>query len=75
MIQGYRRGLEDPLEKGMVSHSSMLAWRVHGQRSPVGYSPWGHKELDMPEHSCMHGRQAKFPDSINIPLCVHEAVD
>ena len=23
----------------------------HGQRSLVGYSPWGHKELDMTEHS------------------------
>jgi len=22
---------------------------VHGQRSLVGYSPWGHKELDMTE--------------------------
>ena len=21
----------------------------HGQRSPVGYSPWGHKESDMTE--------------------------
>ena len=29
----------------------------HGQRSLVGYSPWGHKELDMTEateHPCMH---------------------
>ena len=26
----------------------------HGQRSLVGYSPWGHKELDMTEHACMH---------------------
>ena len=23
---------------------------VHGQRSLVGYSPWGHKESDMTEH-------------------------
>ena len=26
----------------------------HGQRSLVGYSPWGHKELDMTEHACTH---------------------
>ena len=26
-------GQEDPLEKGMATHSSLLAWRIHGQRS------------------------------------------
>ena len=39
-------GREDPLEKGMATHSSILAWRI-GQRSLAGYSPWGHKEWDM----------------------------
>ena len=34
------------LEEGMATHSSILAWRIHGQRSLAGYSPWGHKELD-----------------------------
>ena len=37
---------EDPLEKGMVTHSSILAWRIHGLRSLVGYSPWSRKESD-----------------------------
>ena len=32
-------GWEDPLEEGMATHSSILAWRIHGQRRPVGYSP------------------------------------
>ena len=32
-------GWEDPLEKGKVTHSSILAWR----------SPWGHKELGRTE--------------------------
>ena len=31
-------GQEDPLEKGMTTHSSILAWKSHGQRSLVGYS-------------------------------------
>ena len=33
-------GQEDPLEKGMATHSSILAWNSpgHGQRSPVDYS-------------------------------------
>ena len=29
---------EDPLEEGMASHSSILAWKSHGQRSLAGYS-------------------------------------
>ena len=43
---------EDPLEKEMATHSSILAWKIpwtEGQRSLVGYSPWGRKELDMTE--------------------------
>ena len=38
-------GGEDPLEKEMVTHSSITAWEIHGQRSLVGYSPWGHKRV------------------------------
>ena len=30
--------------------------KFHGQRSPVGYSPWGHKELDMTKHAHAHFR-------------------
>ena len=30
---------EDPLEDGMATHSSILAWTEHGQRSLAGYSP------------------------------------
>ena len=33
-------GREDPLEKEMATHSSILAWKSHGQRSLAGYSPW-----------------------------------
>ena len=43
-------GQEDPLEKGMATHSSILAWRIPWMEEPGGlYSPWGHKELDMTE--------------------------
>ena len=44
-------GWEDPLEKGMSSVvSSILARRIpRKERSLAGYSPWGRKELDMPE--------------------------
>ena len=37
-------GWQDPLEKEMATHSSILAGKSHGQKSLVGCSPWGHKE-------------------------------
>ena len=30
----------------------VLPGKSHGQRSLAGYSPWGHKESDMTEHTC-----------------------
>ena len=36
-------GREDPLEKEMATRSSILPGKSHGQRSLVGYSPWGHR--------------------------------
>ena len=35
-------GWEDPLEKGMATHSSIFPGEFHGQRSLAGHSPWGH---------------------------------
>ena len=37
---------EDPLKKGMATHSSSLAWRTPWTKSLTGYSPRGHKESD-----------------------------
>ena len=40
-------GQEAPLEKGMATHSSILAWKIPWTEEPGGlYSPWGLKELD-----------------------------
>ena len=36
-------GQEDILKKGMATYSSILAWKFHGQRRLVGYSPWGYR--------------------------------
>ena len=47
-------GQEDPLEEGMATHSSNLAWRIPWTRSLVGYSPWSRKELDATEQLSMH---------------------
>ena len=44
-------GREDPLEKEMAPHSSILAWRIARTEGLVGYSPWGCKELDRTKNS------------------------
>ena len=58
----------------MATHSSILAWRYHGQKSLAGYSPWGHKESDVtntymmaqknelcPPHHLKSGRHREMP--------------
>ena len=43
-------GQEDPLEKGMATHSNILAWRIPWTEEPGRlYSPWGGKESDTTE--------------------------
>ena len=38
-------GQEDPLEKKMATTPVFLPGKSHGQRSLVGYGPWGHKRV------------------------------
>ena len=38
---------EDPLEWETATHSSNLARKIHGQRSQMGFNPFGLEELDM----------------------------
>ena len=41
---------EGPLEEGMATHSSILAWRISIDRGALeGYSPWDCKEQDTTE--------------------------
>ena len=60
-------GQEDPLEKEMATHSSILGegngnpLQYSCQENPMdrgdwegGYSPWGHEELDMTEQQGTH---------------------
>ena len=34
-------GQEDPLEKGMATHSSIVAWKIPWTAEPVGLQPMG----------------------------------
>ena len=38
---------EDPLEEGMATHSSILAWRLSWTEKPDGYSHWACTQPDM----------------------------
>ena len=38
----------------MAPHSRTLAWKIHGWRSLVGCSTWGHKESDTTEQLHFH---------------------
>ena len=40
-------GQEDLWKRAWLPTPVFLPGESHGQRSLVGYSPWGHKELDM----------------------------
>ena len=54
---------DDPLEKGKATHSGILVWRIlepNGQRSLVGYSPWGLKESDTTERLSIAQQHGKI---------------
>ena len=42
-------GWEDPLEKEMATHSSILAWRIPWTEEHAGLQSMDRKELDMTE--------------------------
>ena len=45
--QVWSLGCEDPLEREVATHCSILAWEIPWtERSLAGYSSWGHRELD-----------------------------
>ena len=39
-------GLEDPLEKGMATHSSILAWRISWSGEPGGLESIGSQRVE-----------------------------
>ena len=59
-------GQEDPPEKEMETHSSILAWRIPGTEEPGELQSTGSQELDTTEHSTASSLiQPQFP---KVPL-------
>ena len=48
-IQVRSLGWEDPLEKGMATHSSILAWRIAWREEPGRLDSMGWQKLDRTE--------------------------
>ena len=57
-------GQEDPLEKEMADHSSILAWKIPRTEETGVASPWGCKGSDMIE-------QLTYQQHINVPVLPH----
>ena len=72
---GRSLGQEDPVEKERQPTPIFLPGKVHGQRSLVGYSPWGHKR---PGHHLVAEQQQTEAEGLcflkqshGIWLCLH----
>ena len=60
-------GQEDPLEKEMATHSSILAWRIPWTEELGGLQSTGHKESDTTER--LHF-QFHFDEDCQVYMCV-----
>ena len=56
------------MEKAMAPHSSTLAWKIHGRRSLVGCSPWGHWGLNTTERLHFHFSLSRIGEGNGNPL-------
>ena len=65
-LQVQSLGWEDPLEKEMATHSSILAFNFYGQRTLAGYSQWGCKRV-----RCDWAQeQTEFQEAVVSPVMV-----
>ena len=60
-LQDQFLGWEDPLEKEWQPTPVFLPGKSHGERSLVGYSPWGLKESEMTEHAHTYQKASAGP--------------
>ena len=68
---GSTSGWEDPLEKRMTAHPSMLAWRIPWTEEPGGgCSPWSHKESDSTEQLTLSRPQYSSFHSLHLGCAV-----
>ena len=54
-------GWEDPLENGLATHCSILAWKIPWTEEPGGLQSMNHKESDMTEQTYTHPKRPDPP--------------
>ena len=54
-------GWEDPLEKGMATHFSILAWRIPRTEWAIVHGGRKQSDTNEHEHACMHGDTWGYP--------------
>ena len=59
-------GQEDPLEKEMATHSSILAWRIPWMDEPGGLQSTGRKESDTTERLHFHFHFKDYRDIVDV---------
>ena len=59
---------EDPLEEGMATHPSILAWRIPWTEEPGGLQSVGSQELDTTEWLSLHFTSLRKLLSFNLSL-------
>ena len=57
-------GREDPLEKEMATHSSILAWRIPWMEEIGGLQSKGRKESDTTERLHLHFKRGRFDSCV-----------
>ena len=53
-------GLEDPLEEGMATHSSTLAYRIPWTEEPGGLQSLGSQRRGHDKQLCTHARKSLY---------------
>ena len=59
-------GWEDPLEKKVVTHSSILVWKIPWTEEPGGLQPMGSEEVNVRANEHTH---TLYSQPFNFPLC------
>ena len=62
-------GRDDPLEEGMATHPSILAWRISWTEEPGGLQSWGRKESDTTE-ATEHAHEGDAAKKPPLSMCV-----
>ena len=76
-MQVWSLGQEDPLEKEMATHSSILAWEIPWTKESGGLQSMGHKESDTTEQlnkstiaNALRGTHSVLGSVLSTPLAL-----